>query len=123
MFSFASVKGICGVGRMVSRIMVFGLLLTTVCVNASDRQIATITGISDLQSASLVTVSAGYGYGMRKGMKLLAYDAGEAIAELIIVDVNEEKTETLIIDQFGQKPLMLGNQVKFKTINFAATWK
>lgn len=122
MFSSSTFKGVFGTGSKVAKTVLLVFLFTTVCAEATEGS-ATIARIKNFDTASLVTIDAGYESGMRKGMKLIAFSSQEAIAELVVLDVNKEKTETLITDLFGHKALMLGNQVKFKTINFAATWK
>ena len=91
--------------------------------HATNVQPSFVVAIDDLETASVVSIEGGYDYGFRPGMKLIASGESGLLAELIIVNVTEHRTQTLITELFGQAPLELGNPVRIKTINFAATWK
>jgi len=103
----------------------FAAVLTMACVfgQASETGPASILAIEDVQEVSLVTLTGGYEQGFRNGMKLLTHGENGITAELIVLDVTEHETQTLITDILGQSPLQVGNPVTIKTINFAATWK
>ena len=100
-----------------------GLLMVSTVLAHADSTGPSIHSITDLQEASIVTVSGGFSDGFRNGMKLLVHNQQGIAAELIVLDVSELKTQTLIIEFFGQAELKQGNPVTIKTINFAATWK
>ncbi len=99
------------------------LTLTSVFGQAVESTVSSIIAIEDVREASLVTITGGYENGFRDGMKLIAHGTNGMAAELIVLDVNNNETQTLITELFGQAPLNLGNPVTIKTINFAVTWK
>ena len=82
-----------------------------------------ITAIQDLEEASLVSTDSGIANGVRMGMKMIAYEEGQPIAEMIVIESTENESQLLITDFYGSSALTVGNRVALKTINFAVSWK
>ncbi|MCG8526322.1 MAG: hypothetical protein MI748_08085, partial [Opitutales bacterium] len=70
-----------------------------------------ITAIQDLEEASLVSTDSGIANGVRMGMKMIAYEEGQPIAEMIVIESTENESQLLITDFYGSSALTVGNRV------------
>ena len=78
---------------------------------------ARIARIASLSAADLVLLDAGHEAGLREGMVCTVSRSGQAVGELLLVDLRPCSASALILDLDSDRSLQPGDRVSVKTVS------